>query len=249
MVCAFFIHFYRFPKKEETTMALFLQIMLTVFIAEMGDKTQLMMIAMTSRFKVRDIILGAGAAILVLNALAVGVGALVSSLIPPYVIKIAAALAFFYFAWSSLKDEGDEEENTAQKDSKLPVLAVFGTFFLAELGDKTQLTAIAFAANEGLSQALLVWAACSVGLFAADVIGMLVGYLLKSKMPEGFLNLLAMVIFAVFGVVTMLEGAQLLLGENPVAIVVTVVVTALFLAACVVTWRKQKKGGGTPDAN
>lgn len=224
-------------------MALFLQIMLTVFIAEMGDKTQLMMIAMTSRFKVRDIIIGAGAAILVLNLIAVGAGALVSSLIPEYVIKLAAALAFFYFAWSSLGDDDDEEEEGAGKDSKTPILAVFGTFFLAELGDKTQLTAIAFAANEGLSKAVLVWAACSIGLFAADVIGMLAGYLLKSKMPEGFLNKLAVAIFAVFGVVTMNEGLGMLLNDSTMKWFALLAIVAVFVGACVMTILKNKKQG------
>ena len=69
------------------------------------------------------------------------------------------------------------------------------TFFVAELGDKTQLTAITFGANEGLSSAVVVWLACSLGLFAADVIGLLIGYLLKSKAPEGILNTVAFVIF------------------------------------------------------
>lgn len=220
-------------------MALFLKILFTEFIAEMGDKTQLMMIAMTSRFKVRDIIVGAGLAILVLNALAVGVGALVSSLIPPYVIKIAAALAFFYFAWSSIGGEDDEEEENAGKGGAAPILAVFGTFFLAELGDKTQLTAITFAANEGLSNALVVWIACSLGLFAADVIGMLAGYLLKSKMPEGFLNTLAIVIFSIFGVTTMLEGGGLLLEGNG-KFILTAVTAVLFAIACFLRWKKSK---------
>lgn len=220
-------------------MALFFKILFTEFIAEMGDKTQLMMIAMTSRFKVKDIILGAGAAILVLNALAVGVGALVSSLIPEYVIKIAAALAFFYFAWSSIGGEDEDEEEGSHKDGKAPILAVFGTFFLAELGDKTQLTAIAFAANEGLSNAILVWLACSIGLFAADVIGMLAGYLLKSKMPEGFLNTLAFFIFAIFGVTTMLEGGGMLLTGNG-RFILTAVSALLFVIACVLRWKQSK---------
>ena len=192
-------------------MALFFKILLTMFIAEMGDKTQLLLVAMTSRFKLRDIILGSAAAILVLTGLAVGVGSLISRLIPAYLIKIIAALAFFFFAWSSLSGDGDEEENSGGKESKLPILTVFGTFFVAELGDKTQLTAITFAANEGLSHAVVIWLACSIGLFAADIIGMLVGYLLKSKTPDGFLNTLAFVIFAIFGFTTLLEGCGLLL--------------------------------------
>lgn len=144
-------------------MTLFFKILLTMFIAEMGDKTQLLLVAMTSRFQLRDIILGSAAAILVLNGLAVGVGSLISRLIPGYLIKIIAALAFFFFAWSSLAGDGGEEENSGGKESKLPVLTVFATFFVAELGDKTQLTAITFAANEGLSHAVSIWLACSIG--------------------------------------------------------------------------------------
>lgn len=222
-------------------MALFLKILLTEFIAEMGDKTQFMMIAMTSRFRVRDIIIGAGAAILVLNALAVGVGALVSSLIPAYMIKIAAALAFFYFAWSSLKEEDEEEKGAGGKNSKAPIFAVFGTFFLAELGDKTQLTAITFAANEGISHAVMVWLACSIGLFGADVVGMLAGYLMKSKLPEYFLNILAFVIFAVFGMVTTLEGCGLLLGEGNEKWAVTGAIMVLFAVLCLFTWKEEKQ--------
>ena len=123
-------------------MALFCTILLTMFIAEMGDKTQLLLVAMTSRFKLRDIIIGSAASILVLNGLAVGVGSIISKFVPLYLIKIIAALAFFFFAWSSLSgDDQAEDEGGGKKESKLPILTVFSTFFLAELGDKTQLTA------------------------------------------------------------------------------------------------------------
>lgn len=218
-------------------MALFLKILLTMFIAEMGDKTQLLLVAMTSRFKLRDIIIGSAASILVLNGLAVGVGSLISQLIPPYLIKIIAALAFFFFAWSSLSGDGDEEETGGGKSSRLPILTVFGTFFVAELGDKTQLTAITFAANEGLDHAIAIWLACSIGLFAADIIGMLVGYLLKSKTPDGFLNLLAFVIFSIFGFTTLLEGTGLFFGtENTLRWTVSIAVTVIFAALCLWTW-------------
>ena len=72
-------------------MLLFFQIMFTEFIAEMGDKTQLMLVALTSRFKLRDIIIGTAAAILVLNGLAVLLGGLVSEIIPTWLIRLVAA--------------------------------------------------------------------------------------------------------------------------------------------------------------
>ena len=224
-------------------MALFCTILLTMFIAEMGDKTQLLLVAMTSRFKLRDIIIGSAASILVLNGLAVGVGSIISKFVPLYLIKIIAAQAFFFFAWSSLSgDDQAEDEGSGKKESKLPILTVFSTFFLAELGDKTQLTAITFAANEGLEHAITIWLACSIGLFAADIIGMLIGYLLKSKTPEGFLNGLAFVIFAFFGFTTMLEGTGLLFGDGAsLRWVVSIAVAAVFLLLCIWTLWKQKK--------
>ena len=83
-------------------MILFFKIFFTEFIAEMGDKTQLMLIALTSKHKLKDIILGTAAAILVLNGLAVLAGGLVSEFIPDWLIKTAAALAFLYFAASTV---------------------------------------------------------------------------------------------------------------------------------------------------
>lgn len=223
-------------------MLLFFQVLLTMFIAEMGDKTQLLMVAMTSRFKLRDIILGSAVSILALNALAVGVGSIVSQLIPGWIIKLAAALAFFYFAWSILGQEEDEEEGGVGKEAAHPILTVFGTFFLAELGDKTQLTAITFAANHGVDNAVNVWLACSIGLFAADLVGMLVGYLLKSKTPDGFLNKLAFAIFAIFGFTTMAEGAGLLLGEDaPLRWAIAGAVAVIFALLCLWTVRREKK--------
>ena len=188
-------------------MFLFLKVFFTEFIAEMGDKTQLMLIALTSKYKLRDIILGTGVAILVLNGIAVLAGGLVSRFVPDWLIKMIAALAFLYFAISTIVGDKDEEEENAGKSKiKFAPLAVFCTFFVAELGDKTQLTAITFGANEGMSAAFIVWIACSLGLFAADVIGMLIGYLLKSKTPDGLLNTLAFIIFSVFGIFTLYQG-------------------------------------------
>lgn len=191
-------------------MVLFLKVFLTEFIAEMGDKTQLMLIALTAKYKLKDIILGTAVAILVLNGLAVLAGGLVSEFIPDWVIKIVAALAFLYFAASTIAGNEDEEEENANSGIQFAPLAVFCTFFVAELGDKTQLTAITFGANEGMSAALIVWLACSLGLFAADILGMMVGYLLKSKMPDGLLKSLAFVIFSIFGVYTLYQGLHLI---------------------------------------
>lgn len=224
-------------------MILFLKVFFTEFIAEMGDKTQLMLIALTSKYKLRDILFGTAAAILVLNGIAVLAGGLVSEVVPDWLIKTIAALAFLYFAASTVAGDDDEEEEEGKSKIKFAPLAVFCTFFVAELGDKTQLTAITFGANEGMSSALIVWIGCSLGLFAADILGMLVGYLLKSKTPDGLLNTLAFVIFSIFGVYTLYQGLKLIdasvrsISVLPILIIVTVV----FASLCVSLFARREK--------
>ena len=224
-------------------MLLFWKVLLTEFIAEMGDKTQLMLVAMTSKYKMKDILLGTGVAILILNGLAVLAGGLVSEVIPTWLIRLIAAGAFLFFAATTLKGEDDDEEEEVKDNGKgkIAALSVCSTFFVAELGDKTQLTAITFGANEGMEAALIVWLACSIGLFAADIIGMLVGYLLKNKMPEGVLNAVAFCIFSVFGIMTLREGLILLLGAGNTWIMgITVAAAVVFAIVCLSLYRKKK---------
>ena len=224
-------------------MLLFWKVLLTEFIAEMGDKTQLMLVAMTSKYKMKDILLGTGVAILILNGLAVLAGGLVSEVIPTWLIRLIAAGAFLFFAATTLKGDDDDEEEEVKDNGKgkIAALSVCSTFFVAELGDKTQLTAITFGANEGMESALIVWLACSIGLFAADIIGMLVGYLLKNKMPEGVLNSVAFCIFSVFGILTLREGLTLLLGAGNTWIMgITVAAAVVFAIVCLSLYRKKK---------
>ena len=124
---------------------------------------------------------------------------------------------------------------------------VFLTEFIAEMGDKTQLTAITFGANEGMSSALIVWLGCSLGLFLADILGMLLGYLLKSKTPEGLLNTLAFAIFSVFGIFTLYQGLKLINADIrfiPV-LPILIIATIAFAGICVYLFlkREEKKRG------
>lgn len=188
-----------------------------MFIAEMGDKTQLLMIAMTSIYTLRDIIIGSGLSIFVLNLMAVTLGSFISSLIPQYIVKTIASLAFLCFAISFLFKKNTEENDahTATafgKNIKSPILIIFWTFFIAELGDKTQLTAITFAADAGAVYAITVCIACSIGLFMADLIGMLVGDLIKKYTGPSFLDRLAFVLFLIFGIFTGKDAISALLS-------------------------------------
>ena len=191
---------------------LFFSVLITEFIAEMGDKTQLMLIGLTSKYKVRDIAIGTLTAILVLNALAILAGGFLNQILNRWLfaVKFAAAAAFLYFSFSTLLKKEDDEEEGGESKIRFAPLAVFCTFFMAELGDKTQLTAVTFGANYGLANAVIVWLACVIGFFLADFLGMLAGLLLKKKSPEKVLKYLSFGLFLIFGIWTIREGILLL---------------------------------------
>lgn len=225
-------------------MVIFLTVLATIFIAEMGDKTQLLLVAMTSKYKVPHILVGTWLATIVLNILAVGVGAALSNYLDMRIIKLAAGLAFFYFAYATLKGEDEEEEEADSKGRFGPVAAIFGSFFLGELGDKTQLSGITLAATYtqgSLLNAFWVFLGCTLGLILADLLGLIVGVVLKSKMPTGALNLISFFIFALFGLASISAAMNLIFGESILRWVGLAVIAAVFCALCAVTIRKKRR--------
>lgn len=230
-------------------LVLFFTVAITDFFAEMGDKTQFMLIGLSGKYKLRDVIIGTLSAIIVLNGIAVFAGGIFSEFVPDWVIKFIASAAFFYFGITSLLRVADDDEDAKESKIKIASLAVFCTFFIAELGDKTQLTAITFGANGGLAKAFVIWAACVVGFFAADIIGMLIGLLLKKKLPEGFLNIISYVLFSFFGFSTLNEALNLLqtfiTKKSPEAevpkILVFVLVSIVFVLLSVLAFLARRK--------
>ena len=217
-------------------MLIFLTVFITIFIAEMGDKTQLLLVAMAGKYKVPHILTGTWLATVVLNILAVGVGAALSNYLDMRIIKVVAGIAFFWFAYAALNSDDEEEEQKEMKHNLGPVFAIFGSFFIGELGDKTQLSAITLAANytnHSLMSAVYVFLGCTLGLILADLIGLVAGVVLKSKIPAGILNILSFLIFAVFGVLSVREAMGLIFGSGSIAARTgCIVITVLFAVIC-----------------
>lgn len=198
-------------------MIIFLTVLITIFIAEMGDKTQLLLVAMAGKYKIPHILTGTWLATVVLNLMAVGVGAALSNYLDMRIIKLVAGAAFFWFAYAALKSDDEEEEQKEMKHHFGPVLAIFLSFFVGELGDKTQLSGITLAANytnHNMMNAFYVFLGCTLGLILADLIGLIAGVILKSKLPTKVLNILSFCIFAVFGVLNIGEAVRLILSAG-----------------------------------
>lgn len=229
----------RTKERKTCVMLILLTVFITIFIAEMGDKTQLLLVAMAGKYKIPHILTGTWLATVVLNLMAVGVGAALGNYLDMRIIKIVAGAAFFWFAYAILKNDEEEEEERELGHHLGPVLAIFGSFFIGELGDKTQLSAITLAANytnHSLTNAVYVFLGCTLGLILADLLGLIAGVVLKSKIPAGILNILSFIIFAVFGVLSIREAMRLMFGaESAAALTGCILITAVFAIICGIT--------------
>jgi putative Ca2+/H+ antiporter (TMEM165/GDT1 family) len=179
-----------------------------VALAEMGDKTQLLAFILAARFKKPvPIILGILCATLVNHGLAGALGAWITSVVSPDAMRWVLGLSFIGMAiWTLIPDKIEEEETQiAQK------LGVFGatlvTFFLAEMGDKTQIATVALAAHYGAP--LLVVIGTTLGMLIADIPAVFVGNKFAEKIPMKLVHSIAAVIFAVMGVLTLLKVEKL----------------------------------------
>ena len=179
-----------------------------VALAEMGDKTQLLAFILAARFKKPvPIIFGILLATLVNHGLAGALGAWITSVISPDTMRWVLGLSFIGMAiWTLIPDKIEEEETqVAQK------LGVFGatlvTFFLAEMGDKTQIATVALAANYGAP--LLVVIGTTLGMLIADVPAVFVGNKFAAKIPMKLVHSIAAAIFAIMGLLTLLKAEKL----------------------------------------
>ena len=178
-----------------------------IFVAELGDKSQLMALAFAARYKALPILVGITLATALVHAFSVAAGAVLGVALPERAIQIVAGLAFFGFAaWTLRGDElNDDEAGKVDRSSRSAVFAASGAFFLAELGDKTMLATITLATTHGV---IGTWAGSTLGMVAADALAIGVGKLLGARLPERVIRIGAAISFVVFGLVLVIDGVR-----------------------------------------
>ena len=178
-----------------------------IFVAELGDKSQLMAMAFAARYKALPVLIGITVATAVVHAISVAIGVLVGAQLPTRTINIVAGLAFFGFAaWTIRGDRLDEaEEARATRRARSAVIAASIAFFLAELGDKTMLATITLATTEG---AFGTWLGSTLGMVAADALAIFVGKQLGTRLPERTVKIGAALSFVAFGTLLVFEGVR-----------------------------------------
>lgn len=178
-----------------------------IFVAELGDKSQLMAMTFAARYRASTILAAITVATAVVHLFSVVVGALIGAALPTDAISVAAGVAFLAFAaWTLRGDElTDDDTQRGDRNSRSVFFAVGSAFFLAELGDKTMLATVTLAADNGL---VGTWAGSTVGMVAADALAIIVGQQLGSRLPERSVRIGAAIVFVVFGLLLIAEGLR-----------------------------------------
>ena len=172
-----------------------------VALAEIGDKTQLLAFILAAKFrKPVPIIAGILVATIANHAFASALGSWITAMVAPETMRWALRLSFMAMAiWTLIPDKFEED------DAKLARYGVFGTtliaFFLAEMGDKTQLATVALAAQ--YQSLVAVVAGTTLGMMMANAPAVLMGDRIANKMPVRLVHAIAAAIFAVLGVMTL----------------------------------------------
>lgn len=178
-----------------------------IFLAELGDKTQLTAMALALRYPWQRIFVGIAAAFFVLNLAAVAVGKLLFLLLPVFWVTLVSALLFLYFGHSTLRHACDSEndEDGPPPTAATAVRTAFIMIFMAELGDKTQLVTASQAAShsDSLSGMGMVFCASTLALWCVSLLGIFAGKQLVRIIPLCWIHRTAGFMFLVFGVATL----------------------------------------------
>lgn len=217
-----------------------------VFLAELGDKSQLMTMTYALKHKWWVVLSGVGIAAFLVHGLSVMIGHFLGLTLPARPIAFGAAIAFLLFAawtWYGGRRSGGQEAVQAVTEPRYVIFAVMSSFVLAELGDKTMLATVALAADNNWAG---VWIGATIGMVLADGVAIIVGRLLHKRLPERFLHDMAAVLFLLFGLWLLFDNAlgwpRTAVASASLVAVGVVVVTAIGVV------RRRRAGRESPLA-
>ncbi len=209
-----------------------------IFVAEMGDKTQLVAMMFALRYRWWVVLTAIAAATTAVHVLSVAIGHYLGAALPTHLLGLIAGAAFIFFGlWTLRGDSLSEDEATRAQQATAPAFfVVMSAFVLAELGDKTMLATITLAADHDW---VGVWIGSTVGMVVADGLAIIVGAVAGKHLPERLIQITAAALFLLFGAYMLLEN---IFPAAPIAIIVAsaiaiVLVFAAVLRAIPERWR------------
>lgn len=179
----------------------FIEALVLVFVAEVGDKTQLMLMTLAAKYTIMQMLLGILLGVTINHGAAVVIGCCLSSIIDSRLLQFFAGFIFIVFGIITIVYD---DENEKRKNYKFgPVLTTALTFLLGEMGDKTQLTAMTLAMEA--QYPLLVLAGSVTGMLAIGMVGIIIGTALTKYIPSNIIKIISGLVFIIFGVMRFVE--------------------------------------------
>jgi putative Ca2+/H+ antiporter (TMEM165/GDT1 family) len=217
----------------------FVASLIFVVLAEMGDKTQLLAMAFSCKMNWRTVMWGVLAATAANHLLAAAAGNTLAAIVPLTTIKIAAAASFILFGLWTIR--GDKLEGEEDRYHLSPFWTVTVAFFMAEMGDKTQLATIALAVK--YNTVLSVWMGTTLGMMISNAFGIIMGSVMGKHIPARGIKWGAAMIFIAFGGYGLFENLPRQIWSPPV------VIGSFVLLGAVLTWMARigaGRGGALP---
>jgi putative Ca2+/H+ antiporter (TMEM165/GDT1 family) len=176
-----------------------------IFVAEMGDKTQLVAMMFALRYRWWVVLAAIAAATTAVHVLSVAIGHYLGAALPTHLLGLIAGAAFIFFGLWTLRGDSlsDEEASRAERAAAPAFFVVTSAFVLAELGDKTMLATITLAADHDW---LGVWIGSTLGMVVADGLAIVVGAVAGKHLPERLIQITAAALFLLFGAYMLLEN-------------------------------------------
>lgn len=206
-----------------------------VFLAELGDRSQLITMTYALRFRWWVVLPGVAIAALGVHGVSVTIGHFLGAALPARPMAFASAIAFLIFAGWAWRESAADDEVSNAPEPRVALLTVVSSFALAELSDKTTLATVTLAGDHDWAG---VWVGSTVGMILADALAIGAGMVLHRRLPQQLLHTLSGVLFGIFGLWMLFDNA---LGWRSVAVAATVAVAvATVSSAAAQTLRRRK---------
>ncbi|MBS4534058.1 TMEM165/GDT1 family protein [Clostridium sp. D2Q-14] len=181
----------------------YIKAFLFIFMAEMGDKTQILAMTFATQYKVKKVLLGVFIGSFLNHGIAIVLGSYLGGMIPINNVQIIAGILFIFFGIWGLWDIKDEDEEDSIGKGMGPILTVSLAFFVGELGDKTQLTAMTLATDA--IYPLFILLGTVSGMIVTSGFGIFIGKKLGEKIPEIWIKISSSFVFIFFGVLKLFQ--------------------------------------------
>ncbi len=184
--------------------AAFAAAFLLISIMELGDKTQLLVISLSTKHPMIPVAAGAALGEIAVTAIGVAIGIAIATAVPILYVQVLSGALFIGFGLWALRPEREESELHAGDDARNPFLTSLGLAFVAELGDKTMIAVIALSGS--LAAPVSVFAGASLGLVVIVVVSVGLGRVLRRYVTARWLRYLSAGLFLAAGIITIVEA-------------------------------------------